>query len=209
MRASGLPCRILTASSDSALRSPSAWAAGQGIRALAGSFVEQYTEALADELHDSNITVFGARLVEAAADSSASSQGDALHELVAQQLRATWALPAAEAHGRILPVGRPALEMKQDTARGGSVVGSSTDVRWALRAAAGRAADYPANARPLAYAELARALGASEQGLVWCHGASDVIVRVSAAAAARARGNGTASGSFRALRQEPSWPPAE
>lgn len=200
MRSSELPCRILTISSESALLSPTAWGGGQGMRALAGGFVEQYTEALAEDVRGSGVTVYGARLAESL------GEGDAQASL-AGQLRAVWALPAREAHGRII-----AVPSKENTLRGGNVLGPSVDARWALRAAAGRAADYPADARPLAYAQLAEELGVPEKSLVWCHGASDVIVRAAAAAVARRRSSGDEAGSpgaCTALQQAPTWPNAE
>jgi len=219
MRASGLPCRVLTVSTERALASPSSWAPREAMRSLSSGFVEQYTEALAEELVGSNVTVFGVRVSEdvlAAAAASAGGTG-----AVAERLWDALSLPAAEVHGRVVALGDCGLGEGGGSSsssggpkkgpsggpRGGIVLGASIDTRWALRAAAGRAAEYPADARPKAYAELAAALGVPEDSLVWCHGASDVIIRVTAVAAARGARRGAAR--CWALQQGPTWPNAE
>lgn len=179
------------------------------MQALAGGFVEQYTEALAEELQGSGVTVYGVRVGQ---DIEAMSPTTSAASLAAQLLFA-WTLPALEVHGRILPLQRcqpPEPGAGAGSVRGGSVLGPSIDARWALRAAAGSAAEYPPDARPAQYAELAEALRVAEEGIVWCHGASDVIVRVATVAATRfAQARGGSGCRPRAAMQAPTWPNAE
>jgi len=205
MRCSGHNCRILTISSEQALTSPSAWDNGQGMHALTDGFIEQYTEALAEQLHGTNVTVCGARVIELA--KMFQSQSD---ERAFEQLRSVWNLPSIEAHGRVFPISGHTDPLKEGMTRGGSVLGPSADVRWALRTAVGRTADYPANGRPKAYRDLAGAIGVPESCLVWCHGASDVIVRAARVAVNNAQAqHGASPTSVKALLQQPTWPNAE
>lgn len=201
MRKLGTQCRIVTFSNGHSQMSPSSWLPGTGMKALVMGFVEQYTEALAEELHESNIIVYGIRMPVAGAS-----------EPNFAKLQGIWEKPALEAHGRILDMSADPLLDGQ----GGNVIGPSIDSRWALRAAAGQTADYPNRYLPEAYAELAEALGFESHNLVWCHGASDVIIRVSAVAAARTLDSAGSDSALtnnsqlrKALTQQPSWSNAE
>jgi len=198
MKASGRSCRIMTVSTESALMSPSMWSGISAAQSLGSSFVEQYTEALACELHGTDITVVGARITDLVNREVHKSQE------LAEQLQAAWDLQSAEAHGRILPVTCLEVLLRQNAIRGGSVLGPSVDVKWALRAAVCRVADYPPDARPTTYRALAEALGIPEPNLVWCHGASDVIIRLAAVASLRAQSS-TPGKTPWALCQDPTW----
>eukprot|EP00439_Symbiodinium_sp_Y106_P074606 s13_g14.t1 len=118
---------------------------------------------------------------------------DARERLV-REISEVWQLPHREAHGVVFPVGRPAVTYTSSSARGGSVLGASVDER---------VAEYPAAGRPSAYQELANALRTEEDRLVWCHGASDVILRVGQAAA---KLGGAALSSNVVLVEGPTWP---
>lgn len=198
MKASGRPCRIMTVSTESALTSPSTWSSSSPAQSLGSNFIEQYTEALACELHGTEITVVGARIADPANQELHKSQE------LAQQLQAAWDMQSIEVHGRILPVNCLDALQRQNAIRGGSVLGPSVDAKWALRAAVCRVADYPPDARPTTYGALAEALGIPESNLVWCHGASDVIVRLAAVASLRAQNSSPEKASW-ALCQDPTW----
>lgn len=190
--------RLLAVSCEEALQSPARWGAGRGASVLATHFMEQYMEALAHELRETGVTVYGMRFTDAAARMAEDAR-----ERLVREISEVWQLPHREAHGVVFPVGRPAVTYTSSSARGGSVLGASVDVRWAFRAAAERVAEYPAAGRPSAYQELANALRTEEDRLVWCHGASDVILRVGQAAA---KLGGAALSSNVVLVEGPTWP---
>lgn len=195
--------RLLTWSSESAFASPSTWSDGSGgMAALAGAFVEQYTQALAHELRHS-FTVYGLRISEEALRFALDPALDPeARGKLEEEIVALWSLPHREAHGQIFPVGRPEVTFSSSSARGASVLGCSLDVAWALKDAAKDAAAYPVDGRPKTYQALAKALQTTPARLVWAHGASDMILRTALAAAKRAEGP------LKALMQGPSWPNA-
>eukprot|EP00435_Cladocopium_sp_Y103_P022964 s402_g5.t1 len=196
--------RLVTWSSDRAFASPSTWSDGSGgMAALAGAFVEQYTQALAHELRHSATTVYGLRISEEALRFALDPSLDPeAREKLEKEIVASWSLPHREAHGQIFPVGRPEVTFSTTSARGASVLGCSLDVVWALKDAAKDAAAYPVDGRPKTYQALAKALHTTPARLVWAHGASDVILRTALAAAKRSEGP------LKALMQGPSWPNA-
>ncbi|CAJ1431461.1 unnamed protein product [Effrenium voratum] len=193
--------RLVSWSSDLGFASPASWAPqGAGMAALACNFMEQYIQALAHQMRKSGVTVYGMRFTEEAVRISLDSDQNARHQLE-KEIQEVWSLPRREAHGQIFEVGRPLVSFSTQSARGGSVLGSSLDVQWALRSAVKDAASYPVDGRPATYKALADALRTAPERLVWAHGASDVILRTALAAAKRGTGD-------RALMQSPSWPNA-
>eukprot|EP00439_Symbiodinium_sp_Y106_P076207 s13_g15.t1 len=62
--------RLLAVSCEEALQSPARWGAGRGASVLATHFMEQYMEALAHELRETGVTVYGMRFTDAAARSA-------------------------------------------------------------------------------------------------------------------------------------------
>ncbi|CAJ1339880.1 unnamed protein product, partial [Effrenium voratum] len=177
--------RLVSWSSDLGFASPASWAPqGAGMAALACNFMEQYIQALAHQMRKSGVTVYGMRFTEEAVRISLDSDQNARHQLE-KEIQEVWSLPRREAHGQIFEVGRPLVTFSTQSARGGSVLGSSLDVQWALRSAVKDAASYPVDGRPATYKALADALRTAPERLVWAHGASDVILRTALAAAKR------------------------
>lgn len=74
--------------------------------ALAGSFVEQYTQALAHQLPDR--TVYGLRFsCEALSIALHPSKDPEATRRLEMEIGDLWHVPHREAHGQIFPVGRP------------------------------------------------------------------------------------------------------
>eukprot|EP00929_Paragymnodinium_shiwhaense_P064337 TRINITY_DN32218_c0_g1_i3.p1 TRINITY_DN32218_c0_g1~~TRINITY_DN32218_c0_g1_i3.p1 ORF type:complete len:519 (-),score=106.16 TRINITY_DN32218_c0_g1_i3:55-1611(-) len=206
------PCRIVSVCAEEASPPParaseeaaqSAASQASSMRLLLAGFQEQYIESLAEETADAAVTAYCAKI-------SAAASGEALLKTIQK----AWQLPSMEVRGRVVSVAtsEPGQQTGPRGPRGSSVLGPSVDSRRALRAAAGGAGEYPANARPKALSQLATAIGVAERCVVWCHGASDVIVRISALATRRvADATSDEPGDrriARALEQHPTWPNA-
>ncbi|CAE7248677.1 unnamed protein product, partial [Symbiodinium microadriaticum] len=97
--------RLLAVSCEEALQSPARWGAGRGASVLATHFMEQYMEALAHELRESGVTVYGMRFTDAAARMASLSMDEEARERLVREINDIWQLPHREAHGVVFTVG--------------------------------------------------------------------------------------------------------